>query len=142
MFVLYIRLLLEATSPHRVIHVNAAFSRKIIAASNGSRRSNAQEWMETQNQPHQISSKNRSIQEALEEIIPENNTLPLTCYPVLGAGSVTHYLIEATPAGPKDGNIAANQEREQQNIDSPHKDNNIDIRQEKMQLYKPFEAVG
>jgi hypothetical protein len=79
--------------------VNAAFSRKIIAPANGSRRSNAQQWIETQNHARQRTLKNRSLQEALEDIIPEKLTVPLTCYPVVGAGSVTHYLIEATHGG-------------------------------------------
>jgi hypothetical protein len=152
LFVLHFRLLLEATSPHRVIHVNAAFSRKIIAAASGSRRCNAQVWIETQNKLHQRSSKNRSLQEALEDIIPENLTVPLTCYPVLGTSSVTHYLIEATPVGSTTGarkaqkrgrldNPDKQDDLEQRNIDNTKNDNDH-VREETLHLHKHFEAVG
>jgi hypothetical protein len=116
---------LEGTSPHRIIHVNAAFSRHLILAGSGRQgrrfRNNSQEWIESQNQ---FSNSKRSLQEAIEEIIPENATLPLTCYPVVGSNSMTtHYLIEAT-------NSIANPRP-----DSTHP-------QETMTLYRPFEAVG
>ncbi|KAG7343024.1 hypothetical protein IV203_020969 [Nitzschia inconspicua] len=146
------RLLLEATSPYRVIHVNAAFSRNIIAAANGSRKSTAQEWIESQNQPHKISSKNRTLQEALEDIIPENVTVPLTCHPVLGAGSITHYLIEATSTEAFSGNNARQRIKgsnennvrpeEGEGKDISNSKTNEDMRRNTMQLYKHYEAVG
>lgn len=151
------RLLLEATSPHRVIHVNAAFSRKIIAAAIGRLGNSAQEWMEAQNQSYRmLLSKHRTLQEALEEIIPENATVPLTCYPVLGAGNITHYLIEASAARAakvsdvrkqlkskvKDEDKAFNTERREENAADDSSRIRDDLRHESLQLYKPYEAVG
>jgi hypothetical protein len=124
------RLLLEAASPHRIIHINAAFSKQVVGIGGGSRRGNtsrntrrgsttaagcAQDWMEEQNSIKHLSSKgnteySRSLQKAIEDIIPDNCTIPFTCYPVVVSGAaascgfssqppqphITHYLIEAT----------------------------------------------
>ncbi len=38
----------------------------------------------------------RSLEEAIEDTIPDNVNIPFTCYPVLGAGQITHYLLEGT----------------------------------------------
>lgn len=120
------RLLLEATAPHRVIHANAAFSNDVILmngrnghnkktkkAKNSSitqRRPSVLEWMEERNkQPYHYYSvgggnggkiaRLRTLEEAIEDIIPDNVRIPFTCYPVCGTVSgrvITHYLLEGT----------------------------------------------
>jgi len=149
------RLLLESNSPYRVIHVNAAFSRDIVVPAGSSRRRRrrrrntsecVQDWMERQNDL--LATTDRSLQEAIENIIPDNVSVPLTCYPVMIGGRLTHYLIEASTR-------TAQQQEQQQasaapgnnndNNNTRHRNainNNRNIREETMEMYKPFEAVG
>lgn len=104
------RLLLEAAPPHRVIHANAAFSKDVllIGRSSGSNRRkkkrpssrrSVQDWMEERNTPYHphlaTINRSRSLEKAIEDVIPDNVNIPFTCYPVLGAGQITHYLLEA-----------------------------------------------
>ena len=79
-------LLIEAESPHRVVHANAAFTQTVIGTS-----SNIQRWFVKQSSC--TIPKNRSLKKALQDIIP-NRDVHLVIYPVDGHEKVSHYLVE------------------------------------------------
>lgn len=85
-FVCFLRLLIEAESPHRVVHANAAFTQSVVGTL-----SNTQRWFERQTSSN--IPKTRSLKKALRDIIP-NRDVHLVLYPVTGSEKVSHYLIE------------------------------------------------
>lgn len=80
------RLLIEAESPHRVVHANAAFTQTIIGTS-----SNIQRWFVKQSSSNV--PETRSLTKALHDIVP-NRDVQLVIYPVDGREKVSHYLVE------------------------------------------------
>eukprot|EP00980_Cylindrotheca_fusiformis_P031402 scaffold26312_cov137-Cylindrotheca_fusiformis.AAC.2 len=82
------RLLVEAESPHRVVHANTAFTRSAIGTS-----VNVQRWIERHSSP--TIAQNRSLETALRDIVPDPE-VHLTVYPVRGSEKVSHYLVEIT----------------------------------------------
>ena len=169
------RLLLEATSPHRIIHMNAAFSKHIIGI--GGSRGNAtrggtttissssansddycsQDWMEEQNSSRNLHARgnnqnSRSLQKAIEDIVPDNITIPpLMCYPVIvgDPNNITHYLIEATSlTQSRDDTTKKMMIRNHHSRElippppPPLPSERRNIRQDTMEMYKPFGAIG
>jgi hypothetical protein len=136
--------------------MNAAFSKHVIGIG-GSRRNTrraanngdycAQDWMEEQNSSRHLRAKgnnqnSRSLQKAIEDIVPDNVTIPpLVCYPVIvgDPNNITHYLIEST--------ISTHSRTNHSSIGSlplspPLPSEQRNIRQDTMEMYKPFGAVG